>query len=66
MRRKSRRFSVSLTPSAYERLNTIAEKHSPPLSLTFVVNSAIEEFLDKRKGANVRVKFVPSTERKPT
>jgi hypothetical protein len=55
--RKSRkkRFTVSLDAADYERLRALAAEHRPPLSLQYVVNYAIQEFLARADEAPLDV-----------
>ena len=47
MRRKTRRFSVSLPEGDYKKLQRIARGHRPPFSLQYIVNWAIQGILDR-------------------
>jgi hypothetical protein len=42
IRKKGKRFTVSLTDKDYTKLKKIADKQEPPCSLTFVVNRALQ------------------------
>ena len=45
MVRPVKRFTVSLAPEDYERLRELAESQEPPVSLRYVVEYAITQFL---------------------
>jgi hypothetical protein len=47
MRKKSNRFSVSLSGRDYKRLQRIANGHRPPFSLQYIVHWAIQGVLDR-------------------
>jgi len=47
MRRKTRRFSVSLTEADYKKLVKIGEGHKPPFTLQYLVNWGIQRLLDR-------------------
>jgi hypothetical protein len=47
MRKKTKRFSVSLAEGDYKKLQRIANGHRPPFSLQFIVNWAIQGVLDR-------------------
>lgn len=47
MRKKNKRFSVSLSEQDYRKLQRIADEHRPPFSLQYIVNWAIQGVLDR-------------------
>jgi hypothetical protein len=47
MRKKTKRFSVSLAEGDYKKLQRIANGHRPPFSLQYIVNWAIQGVLDR-------------------
>ena len=44
-----KRFSVSVDEADYVALDQMAKGHSPPLSMTYVVNYAIKRLLDQAR-----------------
>jgi Arc/MetJ-type ribon-helix-helix transcriptional regulator len=54
---RNRRFSVSLPDSDYRRLRTVVRKSRPRVSMTVVVNSAIQQFLDDRPNGKIEIKI---------
>ncbi len=42
-----KRFTVSLEAEDYERLQALAEKHRPPLTLQYVIRYAVHLFLER-------------------
>jgi hypothetical protein len=46
-RKKPKRFTVTLSRNAYQRLKTIAEKQEPPLTLQYLVGYAVNDLLAK-------------------
>jgi hypothetical protein len=47
MRKKHKRFSVSLSERDYRKLQRIANGHRPPFTLQYIVNWAIQGVLDR-------------------
>lgn len=47
MRKKKKRFSVSLSEGDYRKLKRIVRGHRPPFSLQYIVNWAIQGVLDR-------------------
>lgn len=51
-----KRFSVSLAADDYAALNSIASNHRPKLSLRYVVEYAIQQFLERAKDPAFRIR----------
>jgi hypothetical protein len=47
MRKKPKRFSISLSDQDYKRLRRLANAHRPPFSLQFIVNWSLQSVLDR-------------------
>lgn len=50
VRSKRRRFSVSLDSQDHDRLKRVARKQKPSLTLQYVAEYAIKQFLEKAEG----------------
>ena len=53
--RPQKRFSVSLDQLDYEAMRSIAEEQEPPLTLQYVINLAVKEFLVRRRDAQLEI-----------
>lgn len=49
-----KRFTVTLGAHEYDELKAIAEEHEPPLTLRYVVEFALREFLSRSKDEDLR------------
>ena len=49
-----KRFTVTLGEREYDELKAIAEEHRPPLTLRYVVEFALREFLSRSKDEEVQ------------
>lgn len=47
MRKKIRRFSVSLSEADYKRLQKIAKRHRPEFTIQYLVSWSIQRLLDR-------------------
>ena len=52
-----RRFSVSLEEDDYERVRALAKDHKPPLSINYVVEYAVRQFLDKAEDPQLALRL---------
>lgn len=53
---RSRRFSISLPDSDYRRLRSVVGTSRPRVSMTVVVNSAIQHFLDDKSNGKIEIR----------
>jgi hypothetical protein len=52
--RTSKRLTVTLDADEYDELKAIADKHRPPLTLRYVVEFALREFLARSADEELR------------
>jgi hypothetical protein len=49
MRKKSKRFTISLSQADHKKLLKIAARHKPPFTLQYLVNWSIQGLLEREK-----------------
>ena len=57
MVRKVKRFTVSLALEDYEQLRELAESQEPPVSLRYLVEYAITQFLRQAADPQIRLQL---------
>jgi hypothetical protein len=61
---RQKRFTITLDDTAYRRLAAIAKGHSPPLSLTYVMQYAAQLLLERAEDPQFVFEFRDPTRRK--
>lgn len=56
-RRRVRRFTVTLQAPDYDRLAKLAHEQEPPVSLRYVVECAVKQFLRRADDPQLRLEF---------
>lgn len=65
MRKKSKRFSISLSDQDYRRLRRLANAHRPPFSLQYMVNWSIQSTLDRAEDSQLLLELGNPLRRRP-
>ena len=52
-----KRFTVSMDHADYAELEALANGHSPPLTMTYVVNYALKRFLEQARDPQTRLRL---------